>query len=259
MPISEGTRKTLRELGLTGYEAHAYLSLLEKGTMTAGQVSEVADIPYSKIYEVLNSLEGKGWIEIRGGRPNRYYPKSPSEALGAAKLRFVSMMKFWEQNFLGELQPLYEKREIREKPDIWIIRGEFNVLAKLREMLGTVKNELMIATPVLPETLVETIHPVLTHLRSVGVKVLFMVSKDVKKTSIERVAEVAEVRVRDHMFGGGVIADGREVVLLLGEEEKPTLVIWSDHMGLVKFAKDYFKYLWDDPKIMTMEEFMRKS
>lgn len=259
MAISEGTRRTLRELGLTGYEARAYLSLLERGAMTAGQVSEVAEIPYSKIYETLNSLEKKGWIEIKGGRPSRYYPKSPSEALGAAKLRFESMLKFWEQNILDELQPLYEKREIREKPDIWIIRGEFNVLAKLREMLGKVKNELMIAAPVLPETLVDTVYPVLTHLRSVGVRVLFMVSKDVKRESIERVAEVAEVRVRDHMFGGGVIADGKEVVLLLGEEEKSNLVIWSDHMGLVKFAKDYFEYLWDDPKIITLEEFTKKA
>jgi hypothetical protein len=45
------------------------------------------------------------------------------------------------------------------------------------------------------------------------------------------------------MFGGGVIVDSKEALLLLGEE-KPTLVIWSDNMGLVKFAKDYFQYQW---------------
>jgi len=50
------------------------------------------------------------------------------------------------------------------------------------------------------------------------------------------------------MFGGGVIVDGKEALLLLGEE-KPTLVIWSDHVGLVKFAKDYFQYLWESSAI----------
>jgi len=55
---------------------------------------------------------------------------------------------------------------------------------------------------------------------------------------------VGEVRVREGMFGGGVIVDGREALLLLGEE-KPTLVIWSNHIGLVQFAKDYFQQLWD--------------
>lgn len=250
MKVSHEAKRSLRELGLTDYEARAYLSLLEKGSMTASQVSEVADLPYSKIYETLNALDKKGWIKIERGRPSRYYPKSPSEALEAAKLRFQSRIKSWEQSVLDELQPLYEKREILEKPDIWIIRGEFNVLAKLRGMLDMVKNELMIAVPSLPEDLINIIYPMLTHLHSVGVRVLFMVSGGLKEGIVKRMAEVAEVRVRDYMFGGGVIADGREVVLLLGEEEKPTLVIWSDHIGLVKFAKDYFQYLWNTANII---------
>lgn len=76
-----------------------------------------------------------------------------------------------------------------------------------------------------------------------------LIGKDVEEQIIEKVMDVAEVRVRDHMFGGGVIVDSKEALLLLGEE-KPTLVIWSDHMGLVKFAKDYFQYLWNSSEII---------
>ncbi len=46
------------------------------------------------------------------------------------------------------------------------------------------------------------------------------------------------------MFGGGIIADGKEAMLFLGED-KPTLVIWSNHVGLVGFAREYFQFLWD--------------
>ncbi|MGZ4850236.1 MAG: hypothetical protein ACXV2C_02515, partial [Candidatus Bathyarchaeia archaeon] len=53
-----------------------------------------------------------------------------------------------------------------------------------------------------------------------------------------------ELRIRDHMFGGGIIADGKEAMLLLGDD-KPSLVIWSDHVGLVEFAREYFQFLWD--------------
>jgi hypothetical protein len=49
------------------------------------------------------------------------------------------------------------------------------------------------------------------------------------------------------MFGGGAIADGKEAMLFLGED-KPTLVIWSNHLGLVRFAKEYFEYLWESSK-----------
>jgi hypothetical protein len=49
------------------------------------------------------------------------------------------------------------------------------------------------------------------------------------------------------MFGGGIIADGREVILILGQEDEAmSLAIWSDHIGLAKFAKNYFEYLWRD-------------
>lgn len=250
MSINDRAKRILRELGLTEYETRAYLSLLEKGATTASKVSEHANVPYSKIYETLNSLERKGWIETKRGRPSRYYPKSPSEALSAVRLRLEDAVKSWEQTVLSELQPLYEKREIHEKPDIWILRGEFNTLAKLQEMLGKAKSKLMIATPTLTEALMEAVVPMLIRLQDSGVEILLMTSKDVGERNLEKMADVAEVRVRDQMFGGGVIVDGKEALLLLGEK-KPTLVIWSDHVGLVKFAMDYFQYLWSSSNVFV--------
>lgn len=243
-PLSGEAKKVLRELGLTQYETRAYLALLDKGALTASQISECADVPYSKIYEVLASLERKGWTKAERGRPSKYYPKSPSEALEAAKLRLEEMTRSWEQAILSELQPLYEKRGIREKPDIWILRGEFSILAKLKEMLDKARKEVMIAAPSLPKALENTFVSMLTRLQSAGVDVFFMISIEAKNRSLKKIVNVAEVRVRDQMFGGGVIVDRKEAMLFLGEE-KPTLVIWSNHLGLVKFARDYFQFLWN--------------
>jgi sugar-specific transcriptional regulator TrmB len=242
--ISEESRKVLRELGLTDYEARAYLALLEKGVLIASQVSEYSEVPYSKVYETLTSLEKKGWIETEHGRPARYYPRAPSEALATMKLHLEDRVKTWEKTILDELEPFYERREIREKPDIWILRGEFNTLAKLKEMMEKTKNELMIAAPVLPKALAEAATEMIKQSHDKQVKILLMLSKKTKEYNLQKLKNAAEIRVRDHMFGGGVIADGKEALLFLGED-KPTLVIWSNHVGLLKFAKDYFQYLWD--------------
>jgi sugar-specific transcriptional regulator TrmB len=209
--------------------------------MTAGEVSEHGGIPYSKVYETLNSLEKKGWVEAKRERPSRYYPKSPSEALEAARLRLEDMVSEWKRLVLGELQPLYERRELREKPDIWILRGEFGIIAKLQEMLSAVKTELMVAAPDFARVFMDASVPALKHLQDAGVEVLAMVTE---AWDVEKIADIGEVRVRDTMFGGGVIVDAKEALLFLGED-KPTLVIWSNHIGLVKFARDYFQYLWD--------------
>jgi len=251
-PISEEAKKVLRELGLTEYETRAYLALLERGVLTASQVSEYSNVPYSKIYETLGSLEKKGWIKTEQGRPGRHYPRAPSEALATMKLQIEDKVKSWGKMVLGELQPFYEKREIREKPDIWILRGEFNILAKLEEMLDKAKTELMVAAPTFTETISGLFAPMLMRLQGRGVKILFMVSGEAKEWNLKEIASIAEVRRRDHMFGGGVIVDGKEAVLFLGEE-KPTLVIWSNHLGLVKFAKDYFQYLWNSSETENYE------
>jgi len=238
--VSEEAKKVLREIGLTDYESRAYLILLERGVMTASEVSEHGNVPYSKVYETLNSLERKGWVEAERGRPSRYFPKAPSEALEAARLRLEDMVSGWRNVVLGELQPLYERRELLEKPDIWILRGEFSVLAKLREMLGNTRKELMVAAPAFAKSFVDAVVATLSQLRDSGVNVHVMVTAN---WDVERIAKAGEVKVRDGMFGGGVVVDGREALLILGED-KPTLVIWSNHTGLVKFARDYFQYLW---------------
>jgi len=238
--VSEEAKKVLREIGLTDYETRAYLILLERGVMTASEVSEHGNVPYSKVYETLNSLERKGWVEAERGRPSRYFPKAPSEALEAARLRLEDMVSGWRNVVLGELQPLYERRELLEKPDIWILRGEFSVLAKLREMLGNTRKELMVAAPAFARSFVDAVVATLSQLRDSGVHVHVMVTAN---WDVERIAKAGEVKVRDGMFGGGVVVDGREALLILGED-KPTLVIWSNHTGLVKFARDYFQYLW---------------
>ena len=241
MSVSEEARKTLREIGLTSYETRAYLALIESGVMTASQVSERSDVPYSKIYETLNSLQRKGWIETKKGRPTRYYPKAPSEAFQATRLRLEENISVWNQAVREELQPLYERREFREKPDVWILRGESSVLAKLQEMVDGAKKELMVAAPGFARGFVEAGVLMLSRLQSSGIDVRVMVAGD---WNAEELGVVGEVRVREGMFGGGVIVDGREALLLLGAE-KPTLVIWSNHIGLVQFAKDYFQQLWN--------------
>ena len=240
MSISEEARKTLRQIGLTSYETRAYLALIESGVMTASQVSERSDVPYSKVYETLNSLQRKGWIETKKGRPTRYYPKAPSEAFQATRLRLEENIRLWNQAVIEELQPLYERREFREKPDIWILRGESSVLAKLHEMLDGTRKELMVAAPGFARVFMDAGVPALNRLQSGEVDVRLMVTGG---WNVEELRGVGEIRVRDGMFGGGIIVDGREALLLLGEE-KPALVIWSNHVGLVQFAKDYFQHLW---------------
>ncbi len=249
MSISEKTRRALQDLGLTEYETRAYVALLQKGSMAASEISEMAPVPYSKIYEVLGSLDRKGWIETESGRPLKYYPRSPPDALEATRLRRERLLKASETQVLGELTPIFQKRESQERPDIWIVRGEFNIMSKIRETLERSTKEILMAVPGFTGEMLDLVSPTLLHLRSRGVKIRLMTTENVEKETLKEASGFAEVTVRGQMFGGGIVSDVQEVMLMLEEEGGRTaLAIWSDHVGLARFAKNYFEYLWNDAK-----------
>jgi Predicted transcriptional regulators len=85
MSLSEKTKKAMEEVGLGSYEIKVYISLLENGSMPASELSKKSSVPYSKIYEVLNSLEERGWIESNSSRPQKFFPNSPQTATEATR------------------------------------------------------------------------------------------------------------------------------------------------------------------------------
>jgi sugar-specific transcriptional regulator TrmB len=243
--INENTRNALREMGLNAYEIDAYIVLLEGGQMTAMEISQEAKVPYSKMYEVLNSLKEKGWIKSSESRPFKYYPVPPLEATRFTKLRLEDKYLNWENTVAEALQPLYEKRELVERPDMLILRGQQAVLGKLEEVLKKATMEIVIAAPEFAKPIIAMAEPLLGSGLKKTVRVKLMAAgKKEDWLFIKKYPGLNELRIRDHMFGGGIIADGKEAMLLLGED-KPSLVIWSNHVGLVGFAREYFQFLWD--------------
>jgi sugar-specific transcriptional regulator TrmB len=151
----------------------------------------------------------------------------------------------WENTVAENLQPLYEKRELVERPDMLILRGQQAVLSKLEEVLKKASLEIVIAAPEFAKPVITLAEPLLGSglKKTVSVK-LMAAGKKQDWLFLKKYPGLSELRFRDHMFGGGVIADGKEAMLFLGED-KPTLVIWSNHVGLVGFAREYFQFLWD--------------
>jgi len=246
--LSMGNAKqALREIGLSAYEIDAYLALLERGHMTAMEVSEVANVPYSKIYNVLNSLKVNGWVKDTESRPNKYYPTQPQEALVNAKLKLEDRYRNWEQKIIGELGPLYEKRGLVEHPEILILHGQEAVMAKLEETFREARSEIVIAAPKFAENVIASATVFLLPLLKTRVNLKLMVGGRAEGLKTLKGLAGIELRVRDKMFGGGIIVDGKQAMLFLGEE-KPSLVIWSSHVGLVRFARDYFQFLWNSSR-----------
>jgi len=71
----------LVELGLTSYEAKAYLALMRRGSTVSADVARLAGIPRQRIYDVLASLGHKGLASQRPGSPTKYAGVAPEFAI----------------------------------------------------------------------------------------------------------------------------------------------------------------------------------
>jgi len=238
----------LKEFGLTSYEAKAYLALVENGTMTARKICEKTGIPYAKIYEVLSRLERKGWIIIEKEKQNKYKPKPPVEAVKETSSKMIEEIRNYGRQIIRELQPIYDRKGVKERPEVIILRGTRMIIEKADSAFEKASKEIEIAIP-------RSIYGFYLQLggrireimrRGVNVKVLADSNhEELLKKIIEAGVEVA---LKEKMFGGGIIVDDEEALILLGEEKLSPIAIWSNHGELVKVAKIYFEHLWRDAK-----------
>ena len=91
--------QVLKGIGLTMYEAQAYVTLTSLIQASAFEVAEKSNIPRSKIYDVLKKLYEKNFIEIEDGRPLTYIVKSPVEVLSRKKEEINERLNTYPNHF----------------------------------------------------------------------------------------------------------------------------------------------------------------
>jgi len=246
--VAQGERLVglLKKFGLSGYEVRAYLALLELGEGTAQAVSEAANVPRSRVYEVMNSLIEKGWAIAVKSRPTKYRPQDPEVALRRSLMRVEREMEELAKALADELMPLYRGGVGEEVPELVIVRGEQDLWKRVKSTIAKARRSLAVALPLIPEEVEETLIPVASIMRERGGSVRVLLGNEVDDRDARKLAEHAEVRRRELSFGGGVIADASEVVLVLMEPERqvPRLGIHSAHSMLTMLAQTYFDMLW---------------
>src|SRR5210317_592332 len=73
--------KLRRYFSLNLYEAKILTALLSRGVSTAGELSEIANVPRSRSYDVLETLEKKGFIMMKVGKPIQYLAIKPGQVV----------------------------------------------------------------------------------------------------------------------------------------------------------------------------------
>ena len=145
----------LVRLGLTLYEARAYVALVRRDASTPAEVARLAGVPRPRIYDVLESLVGKGLAADRPGRTAKYVATPPERV--AAQLMLVHQERVAAldddaRELVDELRSAYQAGQQHTDPldYIEVIRSPEAVATKFNELQGTVEREMLVfsKTPV---------------------------------------------------------------------------------------------------------------
>jgi sugar-specific transcriptional regulator TrmB len=127
-------------LGLSPYEAKAYVALVAHGCGDANTIAKTASIPRTSSYKILESLKSKGFAIATSGRPVIYKPEAPDNI---------------KDKYFSELDTMFEKLEllheiVRERGEpqlVYTITSKEKVLDKIGELLDKATRTFIISTP----------------------------------------------------------------------------------------------------------------
>jgi len=254
--------KLRRYFSLNLYEVRIWTALLSRGVSTAGELSDIGHVPRSRAYDVLESLEKKGFVVMKLGKPIRYIAVEPIEVVERVKKNIQvyaeqSMMKLKELNntdILKELDVLHKQGiEFIDATDLsGAIRGKPNLYTHLELMVKNAeKSVTLVTTQKGFVRKVEALKPVLQKLNKKGVTI--RVAAPLSKESLNAVKElksVAEVKDSGDLNARFCVVDGKDLMFMLmhDEEVHPTydVGVWVNTPFFASALENMFNLAWKD-------------
>ncbi|MBP1946876.1 TrmB family transcriptional regulator [Methanobacterium petrolearium] len=140
MALNRESMEALRLMGLTDYETQTYVALTSLISANATEISLAANVPRSKVYQVLKNLVEKDFVEMNRGKPLKFTVIPPHEVFKRSRNHIRETMDQAE----AELNMVYESQIPQVPAPIWLLHGQEKILSKEMEIISRAKESLFI-------------------------------------------------------------------------------------------------------------------
>ncbi len=149
--------KEIRKLfSLNLYEARIWLALLMKGTAGAGEISDAANVPRSRTYDILESLEKKGFVVMEVSKPVKYSAIGPHDVIenlkrnirDEAEQKIKELDELKESEIIDEINKIYKDDSNKESIDSisTIIKGRKNIFNMVNNLISNANKNILISS-----------------------------------------------------------------------------------------------------------------
>ena len=189
----------LEKLGLSDYEARAYVALVVKNHATAEELADISMLPRTSVYKALRTLEEKKYVTSTVGRPTTYHPVSLEEIRARTLTELNEMF-----DKLASIKGMLSEKGTPQL--VYTIIDKKRVMAKIGDMIESAKRTIMISTPVIAE--IRSVH---------GQKFKDAINRGVKIVIITipgaKVPESTEVHRKADLLATDLISDSEMAMI----------------------------------------------
>ena len=256
------TINKLKHFGLNSYEAKIWVALLSKGISTAGELAEISNVPRSRAYDVLESLEKKGFIVMKIGKPIKYIAVPPSEVIERVKKDIKEKAETQEKlienlkqdEMVKDLDNLFQQGiEVFEPTELTgSLKDRTNLYHNLNMMIKSASKSVDLITT--EEGIIRKAEALKKSLakakkRNVSIRIAAPITKKTKN-AVEKLSEVAEIRHVNNIKARFCIVDEKEVTFSLMDDEKinPSYDsgVWVNTKFFANALKKMFEQVWEN-------------
>jgi sugar-specific transcriptional regulator TrmB len=238
---------------LNVYETKVWLALLSKGVASVGEVASISRVPRSRTYDVLESLEKKGFAIIRMGKPVKYLGVKPQIILERIKAdvrrqaenRVNDLSKLKDTDEFLQLTELYTNgiSPVRKEEISSSLRGKSNISNFLKSIIANASKEVMICTNADEiKSKAKLFFQTIAALKKSNVKIKIALSGDeklIKEIETKFMIKVKKTEIDAKFF----IVDRKEVLFYIskGGKESEDIAVWLNS----EFFVESFATLFD--------------
>lgn len=220
----------LKDVGLNSYESKLWIALLAKGVASAGELSDAANVPRSRSYDVLESLEKKGFIVMKIGKPIKYIAVQPEHVLDNVRKKLVEdvdmqdklLSKIEQSPLIDELKLLYKSgvKEIDPLELTGSLKGRKNLYHHIERMIKSAEKSVILTTTTAgilrkKDALRNALRK--AKERRVKIRITAPITNETKP-QLEELAGLAEVR-NTNAPARFCVVDGKEAVIMPMDDE----------------------------------------
>jgi sugar-specific transcriptional regulator TrmB len=246
--MSEIDLETLKEAGLTGYEAKSYIELLRYGTMQGSKVAEKSDVPKTRVYDALKSLSDKGLASKIQERPMKFSPVEPEKGLKPLYERKKNRIEHFEKEAmesLNNIEPIGEQSAVQRNVDVFL--GQRNMFSQVFERIEDARDE--ITALIIGRVPSKKYKIRLRELAERGVKIRLMITQydSEIKEEYESLTEIASIRYYDSKPDYAILVKDKETAMinvLDPEKDDDRISIFFEAEGLSEALSSYLNNIW---------------